>query len=305
MRIASLLPSATDIVAALGLADHLVAISHECDLPPNAPDLPRITASRLPAGLDPAAIDGAVKDAAAAGRPLYQVDGDLLSELEPDLVLTQGLCEVCAVTESQVGQALRRLPDHLPRNAQVLSLSGTTVSGIFADIRAVADSAGVPAQAETLLGQLNERWRAVETSAPAERPPMAVLEWTDPVFVGGHWVPEMIAAAGGVDLLASPGAPSRRADWSEVAAADPDIVVVAACGYRRPENTSLALRMRDHPVAGRLRAVEAGRLWAVDANAYFSRPGPGVVRGAEILSAVARDDPDAVDPMEAVRITAV
>lgn len=304
MRIVSLLPSATDIVAALDLAHCLVGISHECDLPPGTPELPRLTASRLRDGLDPAGIDAAVKEAAAAGRRLYEVDGEQLAALAPDVVLTQGLCEVCAVTESQVGQALRRLPDHLPGHVRVLALNGMTVNGVFEDIRAVAAAAGAPDRADALLAGLERRWQAIPR-AGAGSPRVAVLEWTDPVFIGGHWVPEMIAAAGGIDPLGSPGAASRHSDWNEVAQADPDIIVVAACGYRRPENTSLALRLRDHAVAGALRAVREGRLWAVDANAHFSRPAPGIVRGAEVLGAIVRDDPAAVDPMEAVRIDAV
>ena len=304
MRIVSLLPSATDMVVALGLTDRLVAVSHECSLPRAAGDLPRVTASRLPEGLDPAAIDDAVKSAAAEGRPLYQVDGAQIAGLAPDLVLTQGLCEVCAVTETQVGQALRRLPDHLPEAVQVLSLSGMTVAGIQADIRAVADAACAPERAGQLIDGMNHRWRKLIEGATAEVPRIVVLEWTDPVFIGGHWVPEMITAAGGVDAMGTPGAPSRRSDWSEVAEADPDIIVVAACGYGRPENTSLALRMLNHPVAGELRAVKEGRLWAVDANAHFSRPGPGVIRGDEVLAAIARNEPEAVDPLEAVRISA-
>lgn len=275
MRIVSLLPSATEIICALGLSKQLIAVSHACDYPPAVASLPRVTRSIIPKGLRPAEIDAAVSAALAAGRPLYQLDGALLAELAPELIVTQGLCEVCAVSEGTVAA----LPECVG-SARVVSLSGTTVAGIWRDIARVAEAAGV--SAAPLLARLTRDWNKL-AQTPAPRLKVAVLEWPDPPFIGGHWVPEMVAQVGAVDPLGTPGAPSRRVSWEELAAADPDCLVMAACGFGLADNLAFAEALCDHPQARRLRAVRLGALYAADANSYFSRPAPRLVAGAAQL----------------------
>lgn len=306
MRIVSLLPSASEILGALGLAAQVVAVSHECDYPAEVAAKPRITSSILEHDLSPAQIDSAVNEAVQAGRALYRIDGDLLARLRPDLIVTQGVCDVCAVGVGTIEETLKFLPDCLPPGARTLSLSGKTVAGIFRDIRQVAQAAGAEARGEVLVGELEQRWQRVAVRSEkaqsnkalpkktqsqktqskktrAERPRVLVLEWSDPPFYAGHWVPEQLEVAGGVDVLGAVGAVSARVSWADILKTDPDLVIMAACGYGAAANTAFARDLYEHPEARRLRAVRAGRVYAADANAYFSRPGPRVVRGAELL----------------------
>jgi iron complex transport system substrate-binding protein len=283
VKIVSLLPSASEILGALGLLAQVVAVSHECDYPPEVTAKPRITSSIIPPDLDPKQIDAAVTEAVRQGRALYAIDGDLLARLRPDLIVTQGICDVCAVGMGTVEATLKFLPDCLPPGAQTVTLSGTTFAGILRDIEQVARVAGVEARDDALVAELQERWQMVQAVPKIAKPRVLVLEWSDPPFSAGHWVPEMVAVAGGEDVLGKAGAASRRVSWARILETDPDLVVMAACGYGLAQNAAFAEALYAHPDASRLRAFRTGQVYAVDANAYFSRPGPRVVRGAELL----------------------
>ena len=291
MKIVSLLPSASEVLGALGLSEQVVAVSHECDYPAEMRAKPRITSSILGHSLEPKQIDAAVNEAVSQGRALYQIDGDLLARLQPDLIVTQGICDVCAVGVGTIEAALKFLPDCLPPGAQTVTLSGTTFEGILRDIQQVARAAGVAERGDALVAELRGHWQQLEATPKIAAPRVTVLEWNDPPFSAGHWVPEMVAVAGDVEVLGEAGELSRRVSWAEIAEADPDTIVMAACGYGLAENVGLAEGLYAYPDAGALRAVRAGQVYAVDANAYFSRPGPRVVRGAEVLQQLFRGEP--------------
>lgn len=292
-RLVSLLPSATDLIFDLGLGDQLLGVSHSCDHP-GAAGLPVLTRSIVGPDLPQADIDRAVSEAVREGRALYTVDGPLLDALRPELVVTQGVCEVCAVTPGTVADAVQSLPGCLPAG-QVLSLEGKTFAGILADLRALAQAAGVPERAEALADETRRRWEAIR---PAPHPlRVLTLEWVDPPFYGGHWVPEQVARAGGTDVLGHAGRDSGRTTWEDIARLDPDVVVVMCCGYGLSDNAEFA---RQVLARSELRAVRGGQVWAVDANAFFSRPSLGVVRGAEVLAALLRGESCAG---ESVRVT--
>jgi iron complex transport system substrate-binding protein len=296
MKIASLLPSATEIICDLGLQDQLVAVSHCCDRPAAVSALPVLTRSVIGYDLPPAEIDRAVSAAVQGDSPLYNVRAELLDELSPDLIVTQGVCEVCAVTPATVQNAVRYLPDSLPLGGQLLSLEGRTFEGILADVQVVASAAGVPERGEQLVRASKARWDAV---LPVDHAPKVLtLEWTEPPFTGGHWVPEQVARAGGHDAFGEAGQDSRRASWDAISAADPDVIVVMCCGYGLSENAGFASDLLGHPQASALRAVQSGQLWAVDANAHFSRPALGVVRGAEVLADLLRGHENAGESLQ-------
>ncbi|MEM7160655.1 MAG: ABC transporter substrate-binding protein [Myxococcota bacterium] len=299
LRIVSLLPSGTELVGALGGVDELVGISHECDFPPQVSALPRLTSSILDHGLTPAQIDAAVREASLEGRPLYAVDGPRLAALRPDLIVTQGVCAVCAVTETTIESSLRLVPVEQACTAPVVSLGATDWAGIRADVSRLAEAMGRPSAAETLLGRLDERWQRLASTPPSSRPVVAMLEWPDPPWFGGHWVPEQVAVAGGHDPFGTPGAPSRRSTWDALRQADPDLIVGIACGFDLEQNHAHLRKACAGPLAG-MRAVTEGRVWAADANAMFSRPGPRVVQGAELLRAIFTGQP--VPPEHARRL---
>lgn len=278
-RIASLLPSATDLLFDLGLGESVVAVSHSCDHP-GAAAHPVLTRSIVDPSAPQAEIDRAVSEAVREGRALYQVDGELLDELGPDLVVTQGVCEVCAVTPGTIETAVRYLPGCLPA-AQVLSLEGRSVAGILEDVLALAHAAGVGERGAALAREAQARWNAVQPVPHAPR--VLTLEWVDPPFYGGHWVPEQVERAGGVNVLGAAGTDSGRTTWEQVTALAPDVTVVMCCGYGLAENVAFARTLLERT---ELRAVPGGQVWAVDANALFSRPSLGVVRGAEVLAAL-------------------
>ncbi|WP_310582327.1 ABC transporter substrate-binding protein [Deinococcus sp.] len=290
MHIASLLPSATEIICDLGLESQLIAVSHACDRPTGVTHLPVLTRSIIGYDLPPAEIDRAVSAAMRQGTPLYTVRAELLEQLAPDLIVTQGVCEVCAVTprtiEEAVQQITRYLPDCLPVNGRLLSLEGRTLEGILADVCAVALAAGVPERGEALTRRAAQRWQ--EVKAVQHAPKVLTLEWTEPPFTGGHWVPEQVERAGGVNAFGTPGHDSCRSTWETIEASDPDVIVVMCCGYGLEENAGFASNLLGHAQASKLRAVRQGQLWAVDANAHFSRPALGVVRGAEVLADLLR-----------------
>jgi len=286
-RIASLLPSVTETVAALGLGDRLVARSHECDYPPWVTDLPAVTEGRLPAdAVTQAQIDDAVTKAAAAGSALYSVDSALLTSLSPDLVITQSLCDVCAVDEGLVSQAIRGM--HPP--ATLLSLSPGRLDEVIDSVCDVAAAAGEPARGQQLRDSLHARLDAVRARV-AGRPPVrvAAVEWLDPPWSAGHWVPDQVAAAGGVEVLITPGERSARMTWDDVITAAPDVVVLMPCGLSLAEVQALAGDIPPLP----------GRVAAVDASGLFSRPGPRLVDGVEVLAAMLHPDPSDPPPGDA------
>jgi iron complex transport system substrate-binding protein len=275
MRIASLVPSSTEMLFELGLGDSIVAVTHECDYPPAAADLPHLTRSVIPEGLSAAQIDAAVRDHVGRGQALYELDEETLAAQEPDLIVTQAVCDVCAVSFDDV----RAVADRLPSKPQVISLDPTTIGEVLADVPRLAEAAGVPDEGEQLVEVAAERLDDIQDAvASADRVSVAALEWLDPVFVGGHWVPQMIEMAGGLDVLGLAGEKSRTAEWAELEAVAPEVVVSMPCGY----GTERAARETlEH--AGRLAALGA-RVAAVDASAYFSRPGPRLVDGVELLA---------------------
>lgn len=286
LQIVSLLPSATDLLFDLGLGANVVGVSHSCDHS-GAAGLPILTRSIVSPDAPQAEIDRAVSEAVREGRALYQVDGPLLDRLNPDLVVTQGVCEVCAVTPGTIDAAVRYLPGCLPA-AHVLSLEGRSVAGILDDLRALAVAAGVEDRGEQLAADALRDWQNI---VPAPHGPRVLtLEWVEPPFYGGHWVPEQVERAGGVNVLGAAGTDSGRATWPQIAALDPDIIVVMCCGYGLSDNADFARTLLTRTD---LRAVREGQLWAVDANAQFSRPSLGVVRGAAVLADLLRGQENA------------
>ncbi|HWH14780.1 MAG TPA: ABC transporter substrate-binding protein [Miltoncostaeaceae bacterium] len=275
MRIVSLLPGATEIVAALGLGQALVGRSHECDTPRSVRGLPVVSTSRIdPAALSGRGIDAAVRAAVVEGRPLYAVDAALLEALAPDVVITQDLCRVCAISPD----ALRGV------SARVVTLAPRTLSGIADGVRALGRELGAGAAAEAVAQEMCAAVAAVRARvAGRPRRRVFVAEWHDPPFAAGHWVPEQVRAAGGVDVLGTSGGPSRRVGWEQVRAADPEVVVVAPCGY----DAAGARAEWERTVAeGRVPPALAARAVVVDANALFSRPSPAVAGGVEVLAGI-------------------
>ena len=276
MRIVSLVPHATELLFALGLGDEVVAVTHECDHPPAARERERVTRDALPAGLRAAEIDEAVRERTLRGEAIYELDRDALAALEPDLIVTQALCPVCAVSYEEVAE----LAGKLPSRPRVIALDPSTLEETLGDVRTVAEATGRRRQGVDLVARAAGRIERVRLAVGGrERPRVAALEWLDPVYVAGHWTPQMIELAGGEDVLGLPGEPSRTAGWREVAAARPEVVVVMPCGYDAA---------RSHAEAGEhaeeLDGLNAGRIVAVNASAYFSRPGPRLVDGLELLA---------------------
>ena len=285
MRICSLLPSATEIVYALGLGDSLVGITHECDYPPEAARLPAVTSSAIDhTNATGREIHEHVADALRNVTSIYRLDQELLERLNPDLVLTQELCEVCAVSYDEVQRAVRLLPGQ----RKVLSLEPMTLEGIWDTIRSVGQTAGVEEQAQRIADELAARVAGVEATVQdvAHRPRVLAMEWLDPVFIGGHWVPEMIRLAGGTDGLGVEGRPSTQATWGEIAAYDPEVIVLMPCGYHLDENLEEFARTSLPSEWLGLAAVKGGQVYAVDGSAYFNRPGPRAADGLEIMAEI-------------------
>ena len=294
MRIVSLVPSATETLFALGLGDAVVGVTHECDHPTEALDLPQVTHDKIPAGLSAREIDDAVRSFTEGGEAIYALDDELLAELEPDLIVTQELCAVCAVSADDVRAVAARL-DPVPR---VLSLDPSTLGEVLDDIRKVSLAAEVPEAGVTVIADAGERIDYVRAAvADAERPRVLALEWLDPPFVAGHWTPQLIEYAGGEDVLGLPGEHSQTYDWETLKATQPDVVVVMPCGYD-------ALRAVDEAVAfgDRLQSLGARRIVAVNAAAYFSRPGPRLVDGLEVLAQALHPDRVREAPSEALEV---
>jgi iron complex transport system substrate-binding protein len=280
---------------ALGLGDQVVAVTHECDYPPEAASKPHLTRTVIPEGLSAAEIDAEVRRVTGEGRHLYELDEATLREQRVDLIVTQAVCEVCAVSYDDVVAVAARLPG----GPRVISLDPSNLAEVLADVGRLGEAAGVPERATELRGELDRRLDPVrEAVAGTPRPRVLALEWLDPPFVGGHWVPEMIEIAGGEDVLGQAGVKSRTAEWGELSAAAPEVVVAMPCGWDAP-------RARDEVAAhaAEVSATGAERIWAVDAAASFSRPGPRLVEGTELLAHLLHPDrvgaPDGV-PFEEV-----
>ncbi|OLC07589.1 MAG: hypothetical protein AUH42_03365 [Gemmatimonadetes bacterium 13_1_40CM_70_11] len=275
--VVSLLPAATEIVAALGATDRLVGVSHECDYPPAVRALPRVTRTSVEASQPSGAIDRAMAQAKANGVSPIHLDRDVLRRLAPDLILGQSVCPVCAIGEGELAGALAALH---PRPA-VVTLHAHTLDGVFADIRRVGEALALADEADELVAGLRYRLRTVSSHTPtSRRPRVLVVEWLDPPYVAGHWVPELVTAAGGRDVGAAPGEPSRSRTWRELAALAPDVVVVAPCGF----DVARAQREYAAVIDPDARVLFHRRVEFLDGNAYTSRPGPRLADTAELLS---------------------
>jgi iron complex transport system substrate-binding protein len=285
MRLVSLLPAATEIVGVLGQLDHLVGVSHECDYPPEVNAKPRVTHCPIhEAGLPSAAIDQWVKETLASTGTLYRLDEPLLQELKPDIILTQRLCDVCAVGFGSV----MALAATLPGCPQVVNLEPSCLADIFKNIRCVGRELGVAERADAAVAVLNSRVEAVQARLAdvKYRPKCFLMEWIDPPYCSGHWGPELVEMAGGIEPLGHKGRDSTRILWESVMEAQPDVIVLACCG-QRPERTLSDLPiLRQYPGWESLPAVQSGRVFVVDGSAYFSRPGPRIVDSLEILAEI-------------------
>ncbi len=282
MRIASLVPSATEMLFALGLGEQVVGVTHECDYPPGASELPPLTRTVIPEGLTTLEIDRAVRERTERGEALYELDAEELRGLEPDLIVTQAVCAVCAVSVEDV----RAVADELPSPPQVISLDPSTLGEVLGDVRTLAEAVGAGEAGRRVVDDAADRIdRLSHALAGVARPRTAALEWLAPPFVGGHWTPQMIEMAGGEDPLGFPGEHSRPASWEEVRASRPDILACMPCGYDT-ERSAQEARDHEHDLA----AVGAGAVVAVDAAAYFSRPGPRLVEGLELLAHILHPD---------------
>lgn len=294
MRIVSLLPSATEILFAVGAGDEVEGVTFECDFPPEARTRRIVSFTTLPEGLTPAEIDIEVRARVEAGEDLYRLDQGALKDVDPDLLVTQDLCAVCAVAVANVDDALT----HLGCRAQVLTVDPMTLDEVLASILTIGRATDRQAGALELVAGLRQRLdRVAAAVAGRARPRMAVLEWTDPLFSAGHWVPDMVTAAGATSVLGAVGERSKTIRWDELEASRPDVIVVAPCGYALGPAVELARELRGH---GRL--PDGVPLWAVDANAAFARPGPRIVDGVEALAAIAHPASICARPELATRI---
>ncbi|MGZ5418196.1 MAG: ABC transporter substrate-binding protein, partial [Nocardioides sp.] len=293
MRIVSLLPSTTEILFDIGAGNHVVGVTFECDQPVEARTRTIVSTSAMPEGLSPREIDAFVVAALRRGEDLYHLDAGALSGLDADLVVTQDLCAVCAVDVSVVDDALA----HLGCTAEVLTIDPHTLAEVLESVGTLGKATSCEAAADTLVSSLHGRLADVaRLVAERPRPRALVLEWTDPPFAPGHWVPEMVEQAGGTSVQGTPGAKSFRTTWDDVSAAAPEVVVCAPCGYGLEASEQLA---RDLVAAGHL--PEGVPVWAVDANASFARPGPRLIDGVEALAGILHPDVATPDPALAVR----
>jgi iron complex transport system substrate-binding protein len=282
VRIVSLVPHATELLFALGLGPEVVAVTHECDHPPAARGLHRVTRDVLPAGLSAAEIDAAVRERTLRGESIYELDREALAALQPDLIVTQALCPVCAVSYEEVADLARGLRPE----PQLIAFDPKTLGETFDDVRTLAEATGRREQGVELLRQAASRIERVRLALAARtRQRVGAPAWLDPIYVAGHWTPELIDIAGGEDVLGLAGEPSQTVSWEAVAAAEPEVVVVMPCGYDAPRAHAEALAH-----SSELAALNARRTVAVNASAYFSRPGPRLIEGLELLAHLLHPD---------------
>lgn len=283
MRIVSLLPSATEILFAIGAGPMVVGVTHECDFPLQARELPKLTSSALPASPYAGDIDRHVRRALHAGSSLYHLDAELLERLEPDLILTQELCQVCAVSYDIVQRAVRRMRG----DPRIISLEPASLEEVYQTIAAVGRLAEASSAASALIAELRRRERSIRAAVSGgEKRRTFVLEWTQPPMEAGHWTPDLVALAGGEAILANPHADAQRLEWEAVVDAQPDAIIVAPCGLDIHATARAVDALERVPQWRMLRAVEAGQVALVDGNAYVNRPGPRLLESAEIFAAV-------------------
>jgi iron complex transport system substrate-binding protein len=302
MRIVSLLPSATEILYALGIGEQVVGITHECDFPPEAAGKPALIKPRVDPSAASAEIDRQVSERVARGESIYAVDADLLASLDPDLIVTQDLCHVCAASPDDLAAALSRFS----RPPRVLTLTPHSLDDVWQDIIRTGDATNTRPRAEALAAELKARVQAVaphpatamaqaagRTAAStttqaaaraADRPRVVCLEWLDPFYVGGHWVPEMVAIAGGEDALGRAGQPSFKVSAEDIAQSNAEVIVVMLCGYDAKRNAKEFQALKTPPHWENLPAIRHQRIFAVDANSYYSRPGPRLADGVQLLA---------------------
>jgi iron complex transport system substrate-binding protein len=288
-RIISLLSSATEIVAALGLGDHLVGRSHECDFPAGVEELPICSSTKVPPQGTSSEIDERVKEIVAEGLSVYRVDADRLRELRPNLILTQTQCAVCAVTPRDLEQALCAWAGTQPA---MVSLEPNNLDDVWNDFRHVADALGVPDRAEGLIELLTQRLAAISDKArlAPSRPTIAAIEWLMPLMAGGNWMPELIEIAGGRNLFMQAGEHSSRLEWESLTAADPEVILLLPCGFKIEQTIRDLPLLTENPAWANLGAVKQGRVYLIDGHHYFNRPGPRLVESAEIVAEILHPD---------------
>jgi iron complex transport system substrate-binding protein len=288
-RIISLLPSATEIVAALGFVEHLVGRSHECDFPPGVEKRPICSSTKIPVHGNSYEIDERVKEIVAEGLSVYRVDVDRLRGLQPDLILTQTQCAVCAVTPRDLEDALCAWTGARPA---MLSLEPNILADVWIDIRRVGEALGVPRRAENLIGSLSERLVDLRdrSSATSSRPSVAAIEWLGPLMAGGNWMPELIEMAGGRSLFARAGEHSAWLEWASLIEADPEVILLLPCGFKIAQTIRDLNLLTDNPAWAKLRAVKQGRVYLIDGHHFFNRPGPRLVESAEIVAEILHPD---------------
>lgn len=287
-RVVSLIASATEIVHALGMGEAQVARSHECDWPPGVIKLPQLTRPRFNVQGGSRAIDDAVRDLMANALSVYEVDAAKLSETAPDVIITQDQCVVCAVSLADVERAICETTG---LDAGIVSLRPETMDDVFRDIAIVADKLAVPDRGTALVASLKRRFeRLQKLTARRGKPRLAYIEWMDPLMSCGHWMPELIDAAGGVSIFGTMGEGSPTLDWAQFTASDPDIIVIAPCGYKIEDTMHEITTLTGHPAWPGLRAVAEGHVFVADGNAYFNRPGPRLIESAEILAEIFHPD---------------
>jgi iron complex transport system substrate-binding protein len=307
-RIVSLLPSASEMVCALGLGDRLVGVTHECDHPPEARSKPAVVRNALDLGaMSQSEIDAAVSARLRAGLSLYELDAVLIEQLSPDLIITQSLCEVCAPSENDVAGLVAALS----KTPEILGMTPRSMAEIEANLRDLGRATGREARAERLIAEGRARLDAVEAAmrGVTHRPRVFCMEWLDPVYCCGHWVPEMVAIAGGEDALGRLGTDSVRIAWDEVLAWAPEVLIVMPCGYDLEAAVARTAVLLERPGFSDLPAARDGRVYAVDANSYFARPGPRVIDGVELLAHLLHPDrfawPGPVDAFRRIGLDAM
>ena len=300
LRICTLLPSATEIVYRLGLGRNVVGVTHECDYPADVQQKRRVVHSRIDTGADSQQIDAQVRSILESGEAVYELDVDAMSDLAPHLVITQGLCEVCALPYEEVAT----LAGQLHRAPDIVSLNPTCLDDVLSDIVRVGEAAGVADVAHSQVSELRQRVDAVRSrTQDLQVRKVVCLEWLDPLMIGGHWVPEMVELAGGVDVLGNPGQPTRRVSLDEVIETGPEVILLMPCGFDVASTVDESTRLQMVSQLARTPAGHNDEVYAVNANAYFSRSGPRLVDGLELMAALLHPElGDAYIPNDAVKL---